>query len=161
MQGEAKLALARAQGGKARSSASAFATPRGERRSCEAGEVAKLELVGEAHLAREAAFARLGQHAKTAAVRITVPAQPSGEEGGQGLALMAGRASLRSGLGVIDIDQVSELLGVSRTWVEKTLRSDPTFPRPFRLGARRHIKLSDLQMWVDQKARAAWTRMQR
>ncbi len=60
-----------------------------------------------------------------------------------------------SPLGVVDIDQVSELLGVSRTWVEKTLRSDPTFPRPFRLGARRHIKLSDLQMWVDQKARAA------
>jgi excisionase family DNA binding protein len=56
---------------------------------------------------------------------------------------------------VIDIDHVCELLGVSRTWVEKTIRAHKTFPRPFRIGARRHIKVSDLQLWVDQKARAA------
>ena len=60
-----------------------------------------------------------------------------------------------SPLGVIDMDQVCELLGVSRTWIEKVVRSDATFPRPFRIGARRHIKVSDLQLWVDQKARAA------
>ena len=60
-----------------------------------------------------------------------------------------------SPLGVVDLVQVCELLGVSRTWIEKVVRSDPTFPRPFRIGARRHIKVSDLQLWVDQKARAA------
>jgi predicted DNA-binding transcriptional regulator AlpA len=58
-------------------------------------------------------------------------------------------------LGVINIDGVCEILGVSRTWIEQQIRRDKTFPRPFRIGARRHIKVSDLQMWVDQKARAA------
>ncbi len=58
-------------------------------------------------------------------------------------------------LGVLDIDGICEVLGVSRTWIEQQIRKDKTFPKLFKLGARRHVKLSDLQLWVDQKARAA------
>jgi len=60
-----------------------------------------------------------------------------------------------SPLGVIDIAQVCELLGVSRSWIEAQIRSDKTFPRLFRIGARRHMRFDDLKMWVEQRARAA------
>jgi excisionase family DNA binding protein len=58
-------------------------------------------------------------------------------------------------LGVLDIEQVCALLGVSRSWLENIIREDATFPRPFKIGARRLVKFSDLQSWVEQKARAA------
>jgi predicted DNA-binding transcriptional regulator AlpA len=53
-----------------------------------------------------------------------------------------------SPLGVVDIPQVCELLGVSSSWIEAQIRSDKTFPKLFKLGARRHMRLSDLQSWV-------------
>jgi excisionase family DNA binding protein len=58
-------------------------------------------------------------------------------------------------LGVVAIEQVCALLGVSRSWLENIIRSDLSFPRPFRSGARRLVKFSDLQAWVEAKARAA------
>jgi excisionase family DNA binding protein len=60
-----------------------------------------------------------------------------------------------SALGVVDIASICELLGVSRSWLENTIRQDETFPRPFKIGARRLVKFADLQAWVEQKARAA------
>jgi predicted DNA-binding transcriptional regulator AlpA len=60
-----------------------------------------------------------------------------------------------SPLGVIDIAQVCGLLGVSRSWIEAQIRGDKTFPRLFRIGARRHMRFDDLKMWVEQRARAA------
>jgi excisionase family DNA binding protein len=60
-----------------------------------------------------------------------------------------------SALGVVDIVSICELLGVSRSWLENTIRQDETFPRPFKIGARRLVKFADLQAWVEQKARAA------
>jgi predicted DNA-binding transcriptional regulator AlpA len=68
---------------------------------------------------------------------------------------VAQSTSSLSPLGVIDIAQVCELLGVSRTWVEKQIRADRTFPRCFKIGARRHVKITDLQAWVEAQARAA------
>lgn len=58
-------------------------------------------------------------------------------------------------LGVVDIPAICELLGVSRSWLENTIRNDATFPKPFKIGARRMVKFADLQAWVEQKARAA------
>ncbi len=58
-------------------------------------------------------------------------------------------------LGVVDIAAICELLGVSRSWLENTIRQDETFPRPFKIGARRLVKFADLQAWVESKARAA------
>ena len=58
-------------------------------------------------------------------------------------------------LGVVDIASICELLGVSRSWLENTIRHDATFPRPFKIGSRRLVKFSDLQAWVENKARAA------
>ena len=60
-----------------------------------------------------------------------------------------------SPLGVVDIASICDLLGVSRSWLENTVRQDETFPRPFKIGARRLVKFADLQAWVEQKARAA------
>jgi excisionase family DNA binding protein len=60
-----------------------------------------------------------------------------------------------SPLGVVDIEQVCELLNVSRSWIEQQIRRDKTFPKLFRLGARRHLKFDDLKSWVEQRARAA------
>ena len=60
-----------------------------------------------------------------------------------------------SPLGVVDIASICDLLGVSRSWLENTVRQDETFPRPFKVGARRLVKFADLQAWVEQKARAA------
>ena len=50
-----------------------------------------------------------------------------------------------SALGVVDIASICELLGVSRSWLENTIRQDETFPRPFKIGARRLVKFADLQ----------------
>ncbi|HUJ38318.1 MAG TPA: helix-turn-helix domain-containing protein [Hyphomicrobium sp.] len=68
---------------------------------------------------------------------------------------VAQSASSLSPLGVVDIEQVCALLGVSRWWIEQQIRRDRTFPRCFKIGARRHVKLSDLQAWVEAHARAA------
>jgi hypothetical protein len=35
------------------------------------------------------------------------------------------------------------------------IKADKTFPRLFEIGARQHMRLSDLQSWVEQRARAA------
>jgi predicted DNA-binding transcriptional regulator AlpA len=68
---------------------------------------------------------------------------------------VAPSASSFSPLGVVDIEQVCRLLGVSRSWIYQMIKHDPTFPKLFKLGARQHMKFSDLQHWVEQKARAA------
>ena len=60
-----------------------------------------------------------------------------------------------SPLNIVDIEQVCELLNVSRSWIEQQIRRDKTFPKLFRLGARRHMKFDDLRNWVEQRARAA------
>ena len=73
----------------------------------------------------------------------------------QHLANPAAQTTSVSPLGVIDIAGVCEILGVSRTWIEQQIRHDRTFPRCFKIGARRHVKFADLQSWVESKARAA------
>jgi predicted DNA-binding transcriptional regulator AlpA len=69
--------------------------------------------------------------------------------------LVATSASPPAPLGVVDIEQICELLHVSRSWIYKMIKADKTFPRLFKIGARQHAKLSDLQSWVEQRARAA------
>ena len=68
---------------------------------------------------------------------------------------VAQTTSSLSPLGVVDIEQVCDLLGVSRTWIYKMIHNDKTFPKLFKLGARQHMKLDDLRNWVEQRARAA------
>lgn len=60
-----------------------------------------------------------------------------------------------SPLGVIDIEDICKLLDVSRSWIETTIRRDKSFPKPFKLGARRYVRFDDLRNWVEQRARAA------
>jgi predicted DNA-binding transcriptional regulator AlpA len=70
--------------------------------------------------------------------------------------LMGGGAvAARAPLGVVDIETICELLHVSRSWIYQMIKRDPTFPRLFKIGARQYMKLSDLQSWVEQRARAA------
>jgi predicted DNA-binding transcriptional regulator AlpA len=64
-------------------------------------------------------------------------------------------SSAVSPLGVIDIEGVCEVLHASRTWVEQAIRNDKTFPKPFKIGARRYVKFDDLRAWVEARARAA------
>ena len=56
-----------------------------------------------------------------------------------------------SPLGVVDIASICDLLGVSRSWLENTIRQDETFPRPFKIRARRLVKFADLQAWVSRR----------
>ena len=57
-------------------------------------------------------------------------------------------------LGVVDIGSVASLLRISPPTLERLLRKDPTFPRPFKIGNRRHVRLVDLQAWIDRQAGA-------
>jgi predicted DNA-binding transcriptional regulator AlpA len=44
--------------------------------------------------------------------------------------------------------------GVSFMWLERKLRSDPTFPRPFKFGGRyRFFDLDELEAWERQQAK--------
>jgi excisionase family DNA binding protein len=61
-------------------------------------------------------------------------------------------------LGVVSFDGACELLEVSRPTLERLIRSDEEFPRPFKIGGRRYVRFADLVKWVDrcaEKARAA------
>jgi predicted DNA-binding transcriptional regulator AlpA len=41
--------------------------------------------------------------------------------------------------------------GVSHMWIEERLKSDPTFPRPMKVGNKRFWKLSELLEWERQQ----------
>lgn len=60
-----------------------------------------------------------------------------------------------SPLGVIDFNGIAQLLRVSTATLERIVRRDHSFPRLFKIGARRYARFDDLRDWVDQKARAA------
>ncbi len=60
-----------------------------------------------------------------------------------------------SPLGVVDMASICEWLGASRSWLEQTIRTDETFPQPFKIAGKRLVKFVDLQAWIESKARAA------
>ena len=60
-----------------------------------------------------------------------------------------------SPLGIIDFNGIAQSLGMSIATLERLVRKDATFPRLFKIGARRYARFDDLRDWVDQKARAA------
>jgi predicted DNA-binding transcriptional regulator AlpA len=43
--------------------------------------------------------------------------------------------------------------GVSHMWIERRLADDPTFPKPFYLGARRYWSVAAVEAW--ERAAAA------
>ncbi len=72
-----------------------------------------------------------------------------------GTAPAAPAAPAVSPLGVVDMPSICEWLGASRSWLEQTIRTDETFPRPFKIAGKRLVKFADLQAWIESKARAA------
>ncbi len=60
-----------------------------------------------------------------------------------------------SPLGIIDFNGIASLLGMSIATLERLVRKDETFPRLFKIGARRYARFNDLRAWIDEKARAA------
>ena len=64
-------------------------------------------------------------------------------------------ASPATPLGVVDADGAAELLRISRRTLDRLLRTDRSFPKMFKIGAHRYVRLADLQGWIDLRARAA------
>lgn len=64
-------------------------------------------------------------------------------------------ASPATALGVVDADGAAELLRVSRRTLDRIVRSDRSFPKLFKIGARMYVRLADLQSWIDLRAKAA------
>ena len=64
-------------------------------------------------------------------------------------------ASPGTALGVVDADGAAELLRVSRRTLDRIVRSDRSFPKLFKIGARMYVRLADLQSWIDMRAKAA------
>jgi len=64
-------------------------------------------------------------------------------------------ASPATALGVVDADGAAELLRVSRRTLDRIVRSDRSFPKLFKIGARMYVRLADLQSWIDMRAKAA------
>jgi predicted DNA-binding transcriptional regulator AlpA len=60
-----------------------------------------------------------------------------------------------SPLGLVDFEELGDLLRVSRPTLERLIRKDHTFPRLFRIGGKRYARFDDLRIWVEQLARAA------
>lgn len=58
-------------------------------------------------------------------------------------------------LGLVDIEELGELLRVSRPTLERMIRKDLSFPRLFKIGGKRYARFDDLRIWVEQQARAA------
>ena len=56
-------------------------------------------------------------------------------------------------LGLLDFSEIARALGVSTPTLERLSRRDATFPRLFKIGGKRFARLTDLQTWVDGKAR--------
>ena len=56
-------------------------------------------------------------------------------------------------LGIVVFPEIARALHVSIPTLERIIRNDPTFPRLFKIGNRRHVLRSELQGWVDRKAR--------
>lgn len=61
----------------------------------------------------------------------------------------------RTPLGLLDFADIAHALGVSAPTLERLVRTDKSFPRLFKIANKRHARLTDLQRWVDEKARAA------
>jgi predicted DNA-binding transcriptional regulator AlpA len=55
-------------------------------------------------------------------------------------------------LGLVGLAGICELLGVSRSSVERLIRNDPLFPKPFKIANRRFVRFEDLQRWIAAKA---------
>jgi len=67
----------------------------------------------------------------------------------------AGTAAPNTALGVVDADGAAKLLRVSRRTLDRIARSDPHFPKLFKIGSRMYVRLADLQSWIDLRAKAA------
>lgn len=52
------------------------------------------------------------------------------------------------------VPAVLELLDKSRPWLYTQIRSDPSFPRPVRIGNRISFRRSELMAWIDSLPRA-------
>lgn len=55
----------------------------------------------------------------------------------------------------VSIQQCAQLLGCSGKHVYELIKTDPTFPKPFKLGRSTRILLSDLHAWLADKSRMA------
>ena len=55
----------------------------------------------------------------------------------------------------ISIAECARLMDVTRKHVYKLINTDPTFPRPFKVGRCTRILLSELQEWLANKAKQA------
>lgn len=55
----------------------------------------------------------------------------------------------------ISIAECAARMQCTRKHVYKVIKTDPTFPRPFKVGNCTRILLADLQQWLENKARAA------
>lgn len=52
------------------------------------------------------------------------------------------------------VNQVAEMLGISRQMVQKLLQTDPTFPKGFLIGSCRVWSTDDIHAWNEaQKAK--------
>jgi predicted DNA-binding transcriptional regulator AlpA len=61
---------------------------------------------------------------------------------------------MSSDLHCLSTNQVLEIVGRRRTWLYDTLKSDPTFPRPFTLGANsRQMRFyeSEIRAWIESQ----------
>lgn len=55
----------------------------------------------------------------------------------------------------ISIAECARLMDVTRKHVYHLINTDPTFPRPFKIGRCTRILLSELQEWLANKAKQA------
>ena len=55
----------------------------------------------------------------------------------------------------ISIAECARLMQVTRKHVYTLINTDPTFPRPFKVGNCTRILLAELEQWLGNKARAA------
>lgn len=55
----------------------------------------------------------------------------------------------------ISIAECARLLGVTRKHVYHLIKTDPTFPRPFKVGGCTRILRADLEEWLANKAKHA------
>ena len=60
-----------------------------------------------------------------------------------------------SPIGLLDLTEVAAILCVSMPTLRKLRRQSHRFPRPFKVGKRRCIRLQDLEAWAAREAQAA------
>ncbi|WP_310031714.1 AlpA family phage regulatory protein [Achromobacter deleyi] len=60
---------------------------------------------------------------------------------------------------ILRYSDVEILLGVNRVTIWRRVKTDPTFPRPIRLGSARNCALgflqSEIDAWIEQQAATA------